>query len=306
MKSPANTQIAITGAFSYSGRYIAKRLLAKGCQLRTLTGNPSRPNPFDASVPAYPFNFRQPDKLAESLSGVDVLVSTYWVRFDHGQSTFLRAVSNVRRLFWAAKQAGVRRVVHISITNPDPFTDLPYFWGKAVLEEELKASGISYAILRPTVIFGKEDILINNIAWFLRRFPLFTVPGDGEYRLQPIFVEDLAKLAVEQVFKEENVIIDAIGPETFTFNQLVHLLRETVGSRALLVNAPPMVAQKLSSIVGKVVKDVILTKDEVDGLLGDYLVTDSPPAGDTALSVWVRENKDTLGKHYAHEIERHY
>ncbi|HKJ28030.1 MAG TPA: NAD(P)H-binding protein, partial [Anaerolineales bacterium] len=258
MTNPADTQIAITGAFSYSGKYIAKKLLAQGCQVRTLTGNPSRPNPFDVPVPADPFNFEQPDKLIESLAGVDVLISTYWVRFDHGQSTFLRAVSNVRHLFRAAKAAGVRRVVHISITNPNPFSDLPYFWGKAILEEDLKASGMSYAILRPTVIFGKEDILINNITWFLRRFPLFPIPGDGEYRLQPIYVEDLAELAAAHALSDESITLDAIGPETFTFNQLVSLLRKTAGSRTLVTHAPPMLAQKLSGIVGKLMGDVIL------------------------------------------------
>lgn len=311
MNTSNQPKIAITGAFSYSGRYIAEKLLAQGCHLRTLTGNPSRPNPFDTPIPAYPFNFRQPEKLVESLQGVDVLINTYWVRFDHGQATYLRAVSNSRRLFKAAKTAGVRRVVHISITNPDPFSTLPYFWGKAILEEDLKASGMSYAILRPTVIFGKEDILINNITWFLRRFPFFPIPGDGQYRLQPIYVEDLAELVVEQALGEhargsENIVLDAIGPETFTFNQLVGLLKKTVGSRTLVTHAPPMLAQRLSALVGKLVGDVILTKEEVVGLMEDTLVTDSPPAGQTALSDWVRQNKQTLGMRYAHELKRHY
>ena len=306
MTTPKDLNIAITGAFSYSGRYIAEKLLAQGCQLRTLTGNPNRPNPFNVPVPAYPFNFQNPEQLTESLKGVDVLINTYWVRFDHGQATYLRAVSNTRRLFQAAKAAGVRRVVHISITNPDPFSTLPYFWGKAVLEEDLKASGMSYAILRPTVIFGKEDILINNITWFLRRFPVFPIPGDGEYRLQPIYVEDLAELVAAQALGSENIVLDAIGPETFSFNELIAMLKDTVGSRTLVTHAPPMFAQQLSSVVGQMVGDVILTKEEVWGLMGDTLVTDSRPAGNTPLSTWAYANRDTLGKQYAHEIKRHY
>jgi NADH dehydrogenase len=308
MKTPNNPspKIAITGAFSYSGRYISKRLLAQGCELITLTGSPARTNPFNEPIPAYPFNFDQPELLAEILSGIDTLINTYWVRFDHGQATFLRAVTNSRRLFWAAKAAGVRRVVHISITNPDPFSRLPYFWGKAILEEDLKAAGLSYAILRPTVIFGKEDILINNIAWFLRRFPIFPIPGSGEYRLQPIYVDDLAELAVAQALSDENITIDAIGPETYTFNQLVILLRDVVGSRTVLVHTPPMLAQKLSNLVGMLIGDVILTKEEVYGLMENLLVTDSPSAGKTSLNHWVHQHKETLGKYYAHEIKRHY
>jgi NADH dehydrogenase len=106
----------------------------------------------------------------------------------------------------------VQRIVHVSITNPSEESPLEYFSGKARLEQALAATAMSYAILRPTVLFGKEDILINNIAWALRRLPVFGVFGDGHYRLQPIYVDDLAQLAVEQGANRENVVIDAIGP----------------------------------------------------------------------------------------------
>ncbi len=307
MSSNKPTQrVAVTGAFSYSGKYITRRLLDAGCEVITLTGHPDRTNPFDAPIQAYPFNFQQPEALVKSLTGIDTLVNTYWVRFDHGASSFLGAVSNIRQLFQAAKQAGVRRVVHISITNPDPHSDLPYFWGKAILEEDLIASGMSYAILRPTVIFGKEDILINNIAWFLRRFPVFAIPGDGDYRLQPIYVDDLAQLAVEQIFSQENAVIEAIGPETYTFNGLVALLRAHVGKQRLVVHTPPMLAQRLSAAVGKLVGDVILTRDEVVGLMEGRLYVDTPSAGTTLLSEWVASHANTLGRQYANELNRHY
>lgn len=302
----ANLNIAITGAFSYSGKYITQKLLEAGHNVITLTGNPDRPSPFGDRVKAYPFNFDDPEQLTSTLRGIDTLINTYWVRFDHNETTFLRAVSNVRTLFRCAKQAGVRRIVHISITKPDSQSKLPYFWGKAIMEEDLVGSGVSYAILRPTVIFGKEDILINNIAWFLRRFPLFTLPGDGEYRLQPIYVEDLAKLTADQVEGSDNMVIEAIGPETFTFKELVRLLRSAVRSRALLVPASPGLARWLSAVVGRIVGDVILTEDEVVGLMENRLVVDAPPAGETRLSDWVATHQDRLGKHYANELVRHF
>jgi NADH dehydrogenase len=304
MKDPK--KIAITGAFSYTGKYIARRLLEEHHQLITLTGNPDRPDPFDGRIPAFPFHFSDPEKLVKTLAGVDILINTYWVRFDFEKTTFFSAISNLRRLFRAASQAGVRRVIHISITNPDPYSKLPYFWGKAILEEDLIHSGLSYAILRPTVIFGKEDILIHNIAWFLRRFPLFPIPGDGKYRLQPVFVDDLAALAVQQVNSEEKTIIDAIGPETYTFNELVDLLRRCTGSKALRIHTPPMLAWRLSNLMGKLVQDVVLTREEVTGLMEERLYVDAPPAGQTRFSEWVHQNADDLGKRYAHELDRHY
>ena len=212
---------AVTGAFGYSGKYIAQRLLHKGHEVITLTNSPQRANPFGDHVKAHSFNFDKPELLVETLRGVKVLYNTYWVRFNHETFQHASAVANTLTLFKAAKEAGVERIVHISITNPSTKSHLEYFRGKAELEEVLMASGHSYAILRPTVLFGKEDILINNIAWMVRKFPLFGVFGDGQYRLQPIYVDDLASLAVAQGEHQENSIINAIGPETFTYRELV-------------------------------------------------------------------------------------
>ena len=230
---------AVTGAFGYSGRYIAAELLDRGRQVITLTGHPDRPNPFGEAVRAFPFNFEEPEKLAETLEGVRVLYNTYWVRFDYGETTFAQAVENTKMMFRAAKAAGVERIVHVSITNPTLDSPLPYFSGKAELEAFLADLGVPHTILRPTVIFGREDILINNMAYLLRRLPAFGIPGNGDFELQPIYVEDLAKLAADSGEKTGNETIDAIGPETFSFIELVRVLARTLGKRRLLLKMPP-------------------------------------------------------------------
>ena len=302
----SSKKIAVTGAFGYSGKYITKNLLDQGFQVITLTNNPDRPDPFGGQVQAFPFNFNQPDQLVKTLQGVDTLINTYWVRFNHGEHSYHQAISNTRRLFRAAALAGVRRVVHVSITNPDPDSPLTYFWGKAILEEDLKASGLSFAILRPTVIFGQEDILINNIAWFLRRFPAFAIPGDGSYQLQPIFVEDLAALAVDAASQNENVTIDAIGPETYSFEELVRMIKSTLNTRTVLFHLNPKLTYWAASVIGKFVGDVVLTREEIVGLMNNLLVTGSAPQGEIKLSQWVAKNKSSLGKQYANEIKRHF
>jgi NADH dehydrogenase len=296
----------ITGAFGYTGKYITRNLLAAGEQVITLTGNPRRADPFGGQVTAYPFHFDDPPALAASLRGVGTLYNTYWVRFDHGATQHSGAVENTLALFRAAKSAGVRRVVHVSITNPSLDSHLPYFRGKAELEKALQESGLSYAILRPTVIFGQEDILINNIAWLLRRFPVFAIPGDGAYRLQPIFVEDMAALAVQAGRMQENLLWDAVGPRIYRFDELVSLLRETVGSRAGILRLPAGLALNLSRLVGLFVGDVMLTRDEVDGLMADLLVSAQPPRGQTRLEDWLKANRETIGMRYANELKRHF
>jgi NADH dehydrogenase len=296
----------VTGAFGYTGKYIARRLLLAGETVATLTGNPGRTNEFGLAVKAFPFRFEEPEAMAASLAGARVLYNTYWVRFDRRDATHDRAVKNTIALIRAAEMAGVQRIVHISITNPDVNSGLPYFRGKALLEEEIQRSKISYAILRPTVIFGSEDILINNIAFLLRKLPVFVVPGNGQYRLQPVYVEDVAEIAVEAGRLSENMIVDAVGPETFRFEQLVRLIAETLGSRARLVNGPPWLALLAARVLGLALSDVMLTRDELEGLMANLLVSDHAPTGHTRFSDWISANGATLGKRYASEIRRHY
>jgi uncharacterized protein YbjT (DUF2867 family) len=295
---------AVTGAFGYSGRYIAKRLLDAGHSVITFTNSFRRDNPFVSRVQAFPFHFERPCRLWESLKGVEVLINTYWVRFDHRRFSHDEAVRNTKVLFQAAKEAGVRRIVHVSITNPDLHSDLSYFRGKAELEASLQALGVSYCILRPTVLFGKEDVLINNIAWALRRFPVFGVFGSGDYKLQPINVDDLAAAAVQRASVVTNEVIDAIGPETFSYRELVEMIRRTLGLRRLILRVPPEVGYWSCRLLGLLVRDVVITRQEIRGLMEGRLCVSAPPLGTTRLTEWVTRHRETLGRHYTSELSR--
>lgn len=295
---------AVTGAFGYSGKYIARRLLAEGHEVIALTDSPGRRHPFGDRVRPVPFHFQQPDLLARSLEPVQVLYNTYWVRFNHRTFTHAHAVRNTQTLFEAARRAGVERVIHVSITNPSEDSPLEYFRGKAILERALRESGLSHAILRPAVLFGKEDILINNIAWVLRRFPVFGVFGRGQYRLQPIYVDDLAELAVSQGRTRENAIIHAIGPETFTYRELVSTIGRLIGKWRPVIPLPPRLAYLVGWAVGRLVRDVVITWDEIQGLMAELLYVDAGPAGHTRLTDWVKAHAATLGRRYASELAR--
>lgn len=295
---------AVTGAFGYSGKYIARRLIDAGNNVVTLTNSSHRPNPFGDRIGILPLSFDEPAQLVRSLTGVRTLYNTYWVRFNHKGFTHQRAIKNTLRLVQAATDAGVKRMIHVSITNPSAESPFEYFRGKAELESAIIDSGLSYAILRPAVLFGKEDILINNIAWSLRKLPLFGLFGDGTYKIQPIYVDDLAEIAVQQGLQTENVIIDAIGPETFTYRELVSNIGRIINRPRPIIPLPPRLAYAFGFLIGKIVGDVMITWEEVGGLMANLLYVDSSPVGKYPLTTWASENAFTLGRHYANELER--
>jgi uncharacterized protein YbjT (DUF2867 family) len=306
--------VVITGAFSYTGKYATRLLLGRGYEVRTLTSHPprngpGRMNPFGDGVSVSrvsPYNFERPDELRCSLEGASVLINTYWVRFPHGGTNFEMAVRNSRTLIQAAKDVGIGRIVHVSIANPSLDSPLAYYKGKAEVEQAVIASGLAYTILRPTVIFGAEDILINNIAWFVRRFPVFGIPGDGRYGVRPIYVEDMARLLADGAEQQGNSVIDAVGPETFSFEELVRLIAERVGRSVRLIHLPAAMAYLSTLVTGWMVGDVVLTWEEYKGLMSNLLAPDGPATGQMRLSQWLAENSERVGRQYASEVTRHY
>jgi uncharacterized protein YbjT (DUF2867 family) len=296
----------VTGAFGYIGRYITAHLLEEGRQVKTITTHLDKPNPFGDEVQAFPYNFDRPQRLVETLSGVDTLYNTYWVRFPHGGITFEHAIENTGILFDCAARAGVRKVLHISVTQASVESPLPYYAGKGRQEELLKQSGLPYAIVRPTLVFGKEDILVNNIAWLIRKFPLFPIPNGGRYRLQPVYVGDLANIAVAQAQEAASSTVDAIGPEMFTYREVVQRIAGALGRQVHLVSTPPRVTIWLGRLAGLLVRDVILTGNELKGLMDEYLTSDQAPNGETRFSDWLLANRQSIGSAYSSELGRHF
>jgi NADH dehydrogenase len=308
---PTESQLdVVTGAFGYIGKRITGMLLAKGRRVRTLTGHPRRNNPFGASVTVERYAFDDPPALAKSLAGARTLYNTYWIRYERGQTTFARAVRNSRALLDAARDAAVRRVVHISITKPEEGAEhrLPYFLGKLEVERAVVGSEpeLSWAIVRPTVVFGEDDILVNNIAWMLRRFPVFAIPGDGSYEVRPVAVEDVARLAVEAGEADDKRIVDAVGPDAYSFEDMVKLIRTAVRSRSRLVHVPPEVALAMSRAIGPLVRDRVITTDELEGLRRELVVTEGEATGETRFVDWLAEAGPGLGRRYHSELTRHY
>jgi len=294
----------VTGAFSYSGRSIAAELIARGRRVRTLTAHPERAD--DPAIETRALDFDDPRGLVTALEGTTTLFNTYWVRFAHATMTHERAVENTKTLFWAAKEASVRKIVHVSILHPSSSSPYPYFEGKARCERALAESGLHAAVLRPSVLFDEHGVLLNNIAWLLRRLPVFAIGARGDYRVRPIHVGDFATLAVDASGWADDRTVDAVGPERPTFNELVAMIRTAVKSRAAIVHVPSPVVLVGSKVLGLALHDVLLTRDEYASMAGGLADSEAPATGTTRLSAWLDQHGDVLGRTYASELDRHF
>jgi len=296
----------VTGAFSYTGRFIARKLLDDGRRVRTLTNHPQRPGAQELDVDVAPLKFTDRAALVESLRGADVFYNTYWVRFPHAGISFGDAVANTRILMSAAAEAGVRKVVHISVSNPSIESHLDYYAGKARTEELVRESGLQWAIVRPTLIFGRGDILINNIAWLLRNMPFFVIPEMGRYRVQPVAGEDVAEIATWAAGQAENVVVDAAGPEIMTYAELVNSIAIAVHRRPRILNLPSTLTLAAGDVVGLFVRDIVLTRQELEGLMQELLVSKEEPRGARRVDDWLLQSANVLGRSYASELSRHF
>jgi nucleoside-diphosphate-sugar epimerase len=306
MTQPAAAQLdVVTGAFGYSGAAIARDLRAAGHRVRTLTGHPGRA-PASTDIDVRPLDFADPAGLTESLRGAHTLYNTYWVRFPHGRVDHEVAVANSRILFEAAQRAGVRRIVHTSITNPSLDSPYPYFRGKAAVERILAGTGVPCAIVRPAILFGGDGVLVNNIAWLLRRVPVFAIGGRGDYRVRGIHVDDLARLCVGLGAGSDPVTVDAVGPQSVTFREMVDAIRVAVGSRARVVSVPGPVLLGLSSVLGAALRDTLLTREEYRAMADGLADSADPATGETVFTDWVAGHGPQLGRGYANELDRHF
>ena len=294
----------VTGAFSYTGSYIARELLARGEEVRTLSRAPAAPgHPLAASVGFGRLQFSDERALEADLRGADTLFNTYWIRAPRAGVGFEQAVAHVEVLLRAARRAGVQRVVQIGVSNSSQRSQLAYFRGKALADQVVRECGLAHAIVRPTLIFGRDDVLLNNIVWAMRRFGLFLVPGRGDYPIQPVAAEDVARIAVEAGDGEE---LDAAGPDRLEFERLVRMLRGAGGVRARILPAPPRLALAGATIVGAARRDTMLTRQELEGLMAGLLASSEPPRGRIGLAKWLSEHGAALGRRYVSERRRNW
>jgi uncharacterized protein YbjT (DUF2867 family) len=294
-------RIGLTGAYGYIGSATARRLRDAGYEIHTLT---NRTGLRVDGITAAPLRFEL-EYLIDQMRGLDTFINNYWIRIPYAGQTFRSAVANNAMLVEAAKRAGVRRYVYVSVSNPDRGRNLAYYDGKLQCEHAVRASGLSYGIVRPTLVVGPQDVLTNNIAWFLRRFLVFPMPGDGHYRIQPATLDDAGRIITELALSSDNVTVDVAGPDIVTFREYVSLLAEVCGVRRWMPSVPNALALVGIRCVEPFLRDVTLTREELLGLQQELLISHDPPLGKQSVLDWLRGQLD-FGRGYVNDVHRHF
>jgi uncharacterized protein YbjT (DUF2867 family) len=302
----AEVRVAVTGAFGFTGRVLATRLLDAGHEVVTLTRRSGAGDALASRITVRRLEGVDVAGLAGSLAGVETLFNTYWLRFPRGSRTFEGVVARSAALLEAARAAGVRRVVHVSVVNASIDADTPYVRAKAALEAVVRSSGLAWVIVRPTLSYGPGDILINNLAWALRRLPVYGMPGFGRYTVQPVHVDDVARICVEAASGDAGRVLDAAGPEILEYRELVALVRRSIGSRSVVLPMPHVIVLAAARLLGLTVRDVVLTRDEIRELTSSLLTSHEPARGEIRISEWLPANADSLGRRWSSELARNY
>lgn len=280
----------VTGAFGNTGSKIAQLLRADGREVRTITAHAPTER---GGIEVFGFDDQR------AFDGVDTFVNTFWMRTgdpgSHG-TRYSEAVARAEQLITSAAAAGVRRIVHLSVAHADhpAGAKYPYFVAKARIERLLRDTEVAHTIVRPALIFGGTSGMVEQLAMVLRRAPVFGVAGDGQYRVRPVHVDDVARLCATHIDGPDSVTLDAVGPDRPTFDELVRLVAAALGRRARIVHLPAGLVIAAGRLLGVVARQDLLTGDELRSTMEGLADTDGPSTGTVSLAAWLTEHGATL------------
>jgi len=205
------------------------------------------------------------------LRGVDTVLNLAWYR-EPRHRHFVRLADGLLRLVRDAEAAGVRRFVHVSVPDAPPRmeTDLPYLAQKRRVDRAIEASRLSYAIVRPTMLFGPRDVLLTVMLRTIQRYHRFPMFGDGLYHVSPIATGDLAAILRREGERGARTNVMVGGPERWVYRDLTDAMFRALGRSPRYVRLSPANSVRLASFLERVGSSLLYAY-EVEWLLADLL-----------------------------------
>ncbi len=239
-------EVLVTGGTGFVGTHVCRSLIARGFLPRLLvrTGSEGKiPEDVRKACRVTPGDATDREAVEYAVQGTKMIVHLVGIirEFPERDITFERLhVAATRNVVDAARRWEISRFVHMSALGARPGGPTGYFDSKGRAEEVVRRSGLSWTIIRPSVIFGPGDQFLKVLTGVLRKAPFVPVPGDGSYRLQPVFIGDVAKGFADAAMRPdlEGKIFEAGGPQRLSYNELLDAVAASVGRRARKIHIP--------------------------------------------------------------------
>ena len=275
-----NRRVCVVGGSGFIGRYVVKRLAARGAVVSVVSRHASearflKPMGDVGQIALIDAGLADEAALAAALEGASAVVSSVGILYERGRQRFqLLHVDGPARLARLAAAAGARQFVHVSALSADARAASAYARSKAEGEAVVKAAFPAATILRPSLVFGPEDDFFNRFGAMARVAPALPLVGGGGTRFQPVYVGDVADavMAALERPEAEGKTYELGGPAVLSFRQLMELLLAEIGRRRLLVPMPFGFASLMAFFLGMMPKPM-LTRDQVKLLQKDTVVT---------------------------------
>ena len=272
--------ILVTGGTGFVGAHVVHELRGRDlpvrCLVRDLRGG--------AKLAAWGCELAEgdvtdPESLRAAVAGVDTVIHLVAIRQGRREQFQRIMVEGTRDLLAAAKDAGVRRFVHMSALGTSEETKdlVPYYGAKWENEQQVQGSGIPYVIFRPSFVFGPDGGILPTFVKLARLTPVTPIIGNGRQRIQPIWADDLAKYFAEAVGRNDVVgrVFELGGPDVVSWNEFWERFKRVRGIRRPSLHIPVGLMKVNALLTERLPGDIPLTRDLLKMLEhGDNVVSD--------------------------------
>ena len=259
--------VLVTGATGFLGRRVIRELLDRGDQVRCLVHTPGRERIFHhRDVEVQYGSVRNPESLSNAFYDVEAVAHLVGIirprRRDSFEGIHREGTINV---LTAAKEAGARHFLHVSVIGSANDRTYPYLYTKWLGEQEVINSGLPYTIFRPSMLYGEGDEFLNALAGLVRLFPLVPVIGSGNNRMQPLAADDLARCIAATLGREDlkGRTLDLGGPGRLNYNELVSEVAKAMGKRHLKVHLPTWLMYAVAKVSQGLLSRAPITTDQI-------------------------------------------
>ena len=260
--------VLVTGGTGFVGRHLVRHLASDGMNVRVASR--SEPRVLPAGVTHVEADVTEPSSLPAALAGADAVVHLTAIIVERGSQTFERVNHHgTRNMIEAMRTAGVPRLVHMSALGVGPDDRFPYLLTKWRGEEAVRASDLTWTVLRPSVVHGEGCGFFRPIVWTLRWMPVYPMVARGRTRFTPLWIDDLARCVAACLRGEHaGATLDLGGPETLLFSDIVRIVMEALGKRRRVVPTPVWAARPFAFTQG-LRRDPLVTNQQLDMVVLD-------------------------------------